>query len=207
MERSKKKKILILFLILIPTLFIIAVIVMGVPPTFNAPTLEFPIVEEGNIRELRAYAIPDWNGPGTHHTGIDLVINESASIIAPFDGTIVLITEFKNTYGEDDNILFNIRIRINWGWYIDLSFEPNYPGDDNIKNAQQRQAIQVTWLQRVDKGDPIGTLLYDNNGSHLHYKLGTGFTDKCPYEYSSDVAKLIFDAIPVNKDYDICLNP
>jgi hypothetical protein len=199
---TKKKKLLVFIPLLLLSLFITAIVIIGVSPIPYDPSLEFPIEESEKIDHIRPYGVPDWSGPGTHHNGIDLVINDTVKIISPVKGTIMGITEHKNPHSENSNILFSISILINWGWTVELCIEPNFDGDDTYNNTLQRNAIKVSILQRVNVGDPIADLLYANDGSHLHYGLrGTFIGDFCAYKYSSTYARTIFDTIPMGDGF------
>jgi len=205
MSISRKKSLLILIPLIIGGGFLTFALILGVPPTFEEPSLEFPILEHDNIISISSYGIPNWSGPGTHHNGIDLVINTSVTIISPAKGTVVEITERKNEHSVIQNILFDIRIQINWGWSVKLVLEPNFFGNDTINNTLQRNLIKVSFLQRVDIGTEIATLLYSGYYSHLHYMVEHFSTDVCPYTYSSNDAKSIFDSIASRVNKSICV--
>jgi len=202
MEWTRKKKILVIVPLIFISLFITVALILGVSPIPLQPLLEFPIQETDRIDHIRPYGVPNWSGPGTHHDGIDLVINDTVTIISPVQGTVISITEQKNSYSENSNVLFSVNILINWGWTVELCIEPNFDGDDTYNNTLQREAIMVSPLQRVNVGDPIADLLYANDGSHLHYALrGTITGDFCAYRYSSTQAKTIFDSIPMGDGF------
>ena len=206
MEWTRKKRIIVAIPIIIGTSFLAIALILGVPATFTDPVLEFPIQETSYIDNLRPYGVPDWSGPGTHHNGIDLVINKSVTIVSPTSGTVLFISENKNPNSENYNILFSIDIQINWGWKLSLVLEPNYNGDNETMNTHQRESIKVALLQRINVGDEVATLLYDNSGSHLHYMLSNTFGgDVCAYTYSSHTAKAIFDQIDINQGTQICI--
>jgi hypothetical protein len=176
-------------------------IILGVPPTVGEPALEFPIREVNGVKYLRSYGIANWSGPGTHHNGIDLAINQSVTIIAPVKGTIISITSKQNPNNPLHNILYSIDILVNWGWRVSLVLEPMFNGNDTANNALQQSAIKATFLQRVEVGQEVASLLYAGTGvySHLHYmlsgSLGGDGGDACPYTYSSATARASFDVI------------
>lgn len=205
MKLSKKQKILIIIPLIIGGGILIYALILGVPPTFNPPSLEFPILEHHNINSIRAYGIENWSGPGTHHNGIDLVVNTSVTIISPVKGTIIGIEERKNEHSIIQNILFDVKIQINWGWKVKLVLEPNFPGDDVYNNTLQTNSINVSLFQRIEVGTPIATLVYSGYYSHLHYMLLSFSEDVCPYNYSSNQAKSIFDAIALRTNQSICV--
>lgn len=182
-------------------------IILGVPPSFNVPILEFPIQDVAKVSYLRAYGIPGWSGPGTHHDGIDLAINGSVAIISPVDGTVVAITSHQNPHSTIQNVLFEITILVNWGWSVSLVLEPMFNGNDTANNNLQQASITATILQRVHVGQQVATLLYAGSGaySHLHYKLNSVAGDTCPYACSSATARAAFDVIAARSTDDPCV--
>jgi murein DD-endopeptidase MepM/ murein hydrolase activator NlpD len=205
MKLSKKQKIGVFIPLFIGGGLLIYALILGVPPTFNPPSLEFPILEDNNIFSISAYGIENWSGPGTHHNGIDLVINTSVTIVSPVEGTVIAINERQNMQSEIQNILFEIKININGGWNVNLVLEPNFPGVDVDNNTLQRESIQVSLFQRLDVGTQIATLLNSGYYSHLHYMLEGFSGDVCPYTYSSDQAKSIFNALALRTNQSICM--
>jgi len=205
MKISKKQKLLLLIPLIIGGGVLVYALILGVPPTFSQPVLEFPILEEDNIFSVSAYGIEDWSGPGTYHNGIDLVINTSVIIVSPVKGTVVAITERQNEHSVIQNILFDIQIQINWGWNIKLVLEPNFHGDDVYNNTLQRESIRVSLFQRLEVGTQIATLQFSGYYSHLHYMLESILGDTCPYVYSSDQAKSIFNLIALRTNQSICV--
>ncbi|TFG02094.1 MAG: hypothetical protein EU542_05705 [Promethearchaeota archaeon] len=203
---SRKKKVLIVFPLILAGIGILTFgLIIGVPPTFNPPSLEFPITEVENIYDMRGYGIENWSGPGTYHNGIDLVINTSVSLVSPVQGTVTVIEERRNEHSIIQNILFDVVIQINWGWKVKLVLEPNFPGDDTYNNTLQREAISVEVLQRVSIGTPIASLLYSGYYSHLHYMLEGPSGDACAYFYSSEQAQNTFYEIAMKTNQSICV--
>ncbi|HME51918.1 MAG TPA: hypothetical protein VKM55_06855 [Candidatus Lokiarchaeia archaeon] len=202
--RKKTRNGLLATAIIAAAAFATVVIILGVPIVSPTPVLEFPIKETNQVYGLRAYGIANWSGPGTHHNGIDLLINASVSVISPVKGTVESITENQNQFSTIHNILFEITILINWGWSAHLVLEPNYPGNDSTQNSLQHAAIHVSVLQRVDVGQDIAMLLHENSGSHLHFMLDAPSGDVCPYTYCSASAQSILNAIPIVAGTSIC---
>jgi len=205
MKISKKQKLFVFIPLIIGGGLLTYALILGVPPTFNQPSLEFPILEENNIFSISAYGIENWSGPGTYHNGIDLVINMSVTIVSPVKGTVIAINERQNEHSVIQNILFDIQIQINWGWNVKLVLEPNFPGDDVYNNTLQRESINVLLFQRLEVGTQIAILQYSGYYSHLHYMLGSVSGDVCPFIYSSDQAKNIFNAIALRSNQSICV--
>ncbi len=183
-------------------------LVLGVPPAFGDPVLEYPIQEVNGVKYLRSYGIANWSGPGTHHNGIDLAINQSVTILAPIQGTVLGVTSNQNPNNPINNILYSIDILVNWGWRVSLVLEPMFNGNDSTNNSLQQAAIKVTALQRVQVGQEVATLLYAGEGvySHLHYMVSTTFGgDACVYNYSSATAKIAFDIIAARSSDPPCV--
>ncbi len=183
-------------------------LVLGVPPTFGDPVLEFPIQEVNGVKYLRSYGIANWSGPGTHHNGIDLAINQSVMILAPIQGTVLGITSNQNPNNPIHNILYSIDILVNWGWRVSLVLEPMFNGNDSTNNSLQQAAIKVTALQRVQVGQEVASLLYAGVGvySHLHYMVSSTFGgDTCPYTYSSPSAQALFNTVATRSTDSPCV--
>ncbi len=195
MKKSVKIS-LIIFLILLTGGLGFYSLYLGLPLNTRAPELEFPIREVDNITGLSSFGIPDWSGPGTIHNGIDLEINDSVTLISPVKGTVISISEQENVHSDINNVLFSVKIMVNLGWIVDFVIEPMFPGSDVENNTLQREAISVSLFQKVDVGDEIGTLLYNEGEySHLHYMINNGFDVVCPYDYSSPEAQELFDLL------------
>nr|MDO8100629.1 hypothetical protein [Candidatus Njordarchaeota archaeon] len=196
----RKYKIAAIILVLIASSILAYGLILGVPPTFDAPILEFPVLEWNGITHLAAYRTPNWGGPAVYHNGIDLVVSQNVTIVSPVKGTVSGISESINPYAG--NTLFDITIKMNWGWEVHLVLEPGFK--DNTNNTLQHNSMHVTLFQRVNVGDPIATLLYSENYPHLHYMLVQFFSDVCPFTYSSSTAKTIFQTIATNTNSTIC---
>jgi murein DD-endopeptidase MepM/ murein hydrolase activator NlpD len=192
---SKRVKIILIVFSVVILIGLSGILILGIPLNTNEPELEFPIKEQEYIEGLSSWGIDGWSGEGTHHNGIDLVINHSATIISPVKGVIIGIEETQNSHSTIQNILFSIVIMVNFKWTVKLVIEPNFPGSDTANNALQREAIKVSLRQKVEVGDQIALLLYSGYYSHLHYMVSQGGEDVCPYLYSSAAAKAIFDHI------------
>lgn len=183
-------------------------IMIGVPPTFDEPVVEFPIKQDGFIYEFEPYGVMGWDGPNTYHSGIDIKNNATVDVVAPVKGTVVGIFEMQNTFSTDANINFNIVIQYNWRWYVILTLEPHFPGTDTVNNSLQRSAIYATYLQRVNPGDVIARLYWaysTNHYSHVHFIVTTNFEDKCPYECSSPAARQVYERVAAESNSSICL--
>ncbi|MEM2143184.1 MAG: hypothetical protein QXQ81_08015, partial [Candidatus Thorarchaeota archaeon] len=81
MKRSEK------IVIAIPTVILTIVVgfhvMFGIPLGIDSPVLEFPILESDRVVRLSAFYTPDWGEPGVFHNGIDLVISDNVTIVAP----------------------------------------------------------------------------------------------------------------------------
>ncbi len=209
MPLSKRMRRVLIALAIVGVGLTAFAVILGVPPTFGDPVLEFPIQEVNSVDYLRAYGIADWSGPGTHHNGVDLAINQSVTILSPVQGTVIAITSQQNPNNPIHNILYQIHIVINWAWSVSLVLEPMFNGADTTNNSLQQAAIKVTALQRLQVGQEVATLLYAGTGvySHLHYMVTANFRgDTCPYTYSSATAKTDFDIIAARSLDLPCVN-
>ena len=173
--------------------------VLGIEMGFATPELAFPISEPDRVEKLSAYHTPDWGEPGVFHNGIDLVISEDVTIVSPVAGTIVSLTENINPYAG--NVLFEIRIAVNWGWEVKLVLEPGF--QDTVNNSLQSDMIDAVFGQHVEPGDELATLLFSTQYPHLHYMLLSFGLDVCAYNYSSAVAKSTFDTVALNSNSTI----
>ncbi len=186
------------FLIAIPVILLVVLvsgsIILGIPISYDAPALEFPIYESDRVVRLSAYHTPDWGEPGVFHDGIDLVISGNVTIVSPVKGIVISRSESINPYAG--NVLFDISILVNWGWHVSLVLEPGFR--DSLNNSRQTSMITAYVGQRVEAGDSLGTLLYSENYPHLHYMLFMLGKDVCAYNYSTVHAKGIFDDIAQN---------
>ncbi|MGQ4912521.1 MAG: hypothetical protein ACP6KW_10165 [Candidatus Thorarchaeota archaeon] len=192
MQKMNRRKKAVLAIPLIVVMALLAhSTLLGISPGFESPALEFPILESGDVERLAAYHTPDWGEPGVFHNGIDLIISNNVTIVAPVQGTIVSVGEQINPYAG--NTLFEITVAINWGWQVKLVLEPGFL--DAANNSLQHDMIDAVSGQRVVPGDELATLLYSNNYAHLHYMLLRYGQDVCAYNYSTAAAKTIFDTI------------
>lgn len=179
-------------------------------PEFESMPLEFPFAVPSDIERLAAFGIPNWSGSEPHN-GIDLIINQdSSSIISPVKGTIMSITVAENPFSDPvGELLIHVLIFVNYNRMVGLTFEPSTT-DPSIR-AAQISAIIVQIGEVVDVGQHIGNLLAGDLGyPHLHYSLWSNpFNGEayCPYQFSSDSAKAIFDQIAIIDGNPICVEP
>ncbi|MHA1648570.1 MAG: hypothetical protein ACTSYB_00125 [Candidatus Helarchaeota archaeon] len=201
---GKKFYVVFCSIIIISTLVIFVVIplVARFDPMYGIPTLEFPVQDPNNVTRLSGYNHPDWGEPGLYHNGIDLVCKNYTYIVSPVNGIIISITENQNPY--KNFIMFHVTILVNYFWNVKIVFEPNLNSSEG--NAFQRSLIAVQLFQRVSVGEVVGILL---NGSsdypHIHLMLSRTFRGTvCPYEYSSDTAKIYYEQISNVTGETIC---
>jgi hypothetical protein len=188
---NKKRKALLALPIIVILVGVGYTLVIGIAPGFDTPVLEFPISETNRIVRLSAYHTPDWGEPGVFHNGIDLVISDNVTIVAPVSGTVTSLSENINPYAG--NVLFDIGISVNWGWEVKLVLEPGFL--DATNNSLQSSMIDAEVGQRVEPGDELATLLLSDNYPHLHYMLLGFGSDWCAYNHSSASAKSTFETI------------
>ncbi len=161
-------------------------------------SLSFPFKTPADVVRLAAFGIPNWSGSEPHN-GIDLVVNQalpSTKLISPTNGTVRTIKISENPFSRPPNqLLLQIEIRVNGEWTVIMVIEPSTL-DEQLK-ANQIAAVQVVVGQNVVTGDEIADLLIGDLGyPHLHFMLERNGAAVCAYEFSSDSAKALFEAIP-----------
>lgn len=195
---KRKIKLLLTVAIIFTALFLVLDITVGFP-SLVPPALDFPVLESDNVTRFSAFYTPDWGEPGVYHNGIDLVISQNVTIIAPANGLVISITENVNPYAG--NVLFSIIIMINPAWTVKLVIEPGFL--DPTNNSLQSANIRATLFQVVKPGDNLATLLYSENYPHLHYMLNYLGMELCAYDYSSPATKEMFEIIASNSSTTI----
>lgn len=163
---------------------------------FDFTPLEFHFVNPDDIDYIASFGYPDWSGPGSPHNGIDLRIPmdiEKSVIISPTNGTVKRITS--------DKIGVGVEIQINDEYTVMVGFEP---GDTSEYLQPQIEAIKVVTGQVVHTGDTLGDLLVGRLGyPHIHLLLNINRRNYCPYDYSSILAKSIYDRIVENREANL----
>ncbi len=165
--------------------------------------LEFPFADPSQIMRMAAFNTPDWGEPGVFHNGIDLIIDtydhpqmwaEPVQIIAPAGGVIREIRVDVNPYCDQEHAIFGIIISVNRDMTAILALEPLL--GEGETHDDQLSLIVVGEMDRVSVGDEIAGLLDGKEQySHLHYMLEYKGEIVSPYDYSTQAAKDIFDAI------------
>ncbi len=163
----------------------------GVAPDTSRPSLAFPVLETDSVERLAPYHAPDWGEEGVYHNGIDLVVAENVTIVAPCDGVVASVSEHENPYAG--NTLFEVSITVDMLWQVKLVLEPGFA--DQVGNAAQRAAIDVQAGEAVSTGDRVALLLYCEGYPHLHYMVLYRMTDVSPYDVSSPEARAVFETI------------
>ena len=118
-------------LVVISSLVILAGIIvplmpymLGWNPAYGTPAIEFPFEDPNDIVSISAYYTPDWGEPGVFHNGIDLVINESSTIISPCYGIVSRIWYNINPY-TGGVAMIHVAITINFVWSVKVYDIPN----------------------------------------------------------------------------------
>ena len=86
-----------------------------------------------------------------------------------------------------------VKMEYNERFVIEISFE-SWAQNETYANYQ-RDAINVTEGQMIQEGDIIGMLLYHGEGTHIDFSMRDQDEVICPYQYFSNEAKTIFDAL------------
>ncbi|NHK32337.1 MAG: peptidoglycan DD-metalloendopeptidase family protein [Asgard group archaeon] len=171
-------------------------------PAYGAPSLEFPFENPDDIIWLRGYNLIEEGETYTdYHKGIDLKISVNGSkVISPCTGTVGLITSTVHQY--KGHTMISINIRINLVWSIMIVFEPYSNSSELIE--YQKSLIIVKPGQRIEVGDEIGILLIGGEFPHIHYQVNRYLKDICPFDYSSNDARVAFLEIAERTNSTIC---
>ena len=154
----------------------------------DAPILEFPVVNIDAIHIIWGYGYHGDN----FHGGIDYGCNDSVYIKAPCDLQVFYIETWIYT---TDPVLWQTKVKMEFNarFVIEISFE-SWAQNETYANYQ-RDAINVTEGQFIQEGDIIGMLLYHGEGTHIDFSMSDIEEFICPYQYFSNEAKTIFDAL------------
>ncbi|MHA1785735.1 MAG: hypothetical protein ACTSVE_11120 [Candidatus Helarchaeota archaeon] len=201
----KKKKYILIFTSVLSGMAIIFLLIIPLTfhfdPIIGPPTLEFPIQDSNNVTQLRGFNIPNWGEEGVNHNGIDLLIKNYTVVVAPISGIIISITDTINPYAG--NMLLKVQLMVNYEWTVSMVFEPG--SNRSSINDLQRSLISVHLFQVVSVGDVIGILLDSGEYSHLHFQITHNFFGPfCPYQYSSQSARAIYESIASITSETIC---
>lgn len=166
---------------------------------FEMAPLEFPFADLSKASGIGSFGYPDWNGPGRSHTGLDVYTYDDrdfdrVKVVSPTHGTVYKI-EFQS-HPPYHLVAPAIFIRINATWDVSIVIEPGTMDPEVAE--QQRQAVYVQVGQIVAPGDLLGEIMLDKTSETLggiHYMLQEGDRLRCAYDYSSDAAKAIYDAL------------
>ncbi|NHJ39394.1 MAG: peptidoglycan DD-metalloendopeptidase family protein [Asgard group archaeon] len=191
-----------LIIILIGIIIPILPFILRWNPTYGAPALEFPFENPDDIVWLRGYNLIEEGGSySDHHEGIDLEISINGSkVISPCSGTIGLITS--TVHKEKGHTMISINIRINLVWTVMIVFEPYSNSTELIE--YQKSLLKVRFGQRIEIGDEIGLLLIGGEFPHIHYQVNKYLKDVCPFNFSTNEAKLLFLEIADKTNSTIC---
>lgn len=171
--------------------------------------LALPLQTPEAIARLAAWGIPDWSGPGTHHNGIDLILQNgiaTTEIVSPTAGTVQSITQSKNPFSDPvDQLIYQIDILINQEWTVSLVIEPGTVAGSQAALDQQA-AIWVGIGSELRVGSRVATLIAGELGyAHLHYMVLQNGQDVCAYTHSSEEAKQELELIAEKTDSKICI--
>ena len=157
---------------------------------FEPVEIEFPIHVDyvDNITKIRGYGIMD---DQSFHNGIDFGPNCSVELIACCD---LRITDVKTWFDEERGTgQTSIIGKFNWKYRFDIGVE-SWASNETDMNLQ-REALNVTVGQTIQKGESLGFLLYHGEYAHIHFGLKEGGKEVCPYQFMSVEARSIVDVI------------
>ncbi|MHA1232550.1 MAG: hypothetical protein ACTSPQ_18115 [Candidatus Helarchaeota archaeon] len=198
---KKKYIILIVVVITITTLGIGIIIFNSIftryPNTLSegeVPVLCLPIYNFTSCDAIQGYGqIAD----DFYHNGIDFGVNATTTIVSPHDAYIETIKFWYNDKGGHWQT--NVRLWLNYQWRLEIVFE-SWALNESY-GQKQRDAIIVQNGQYVKANQSLGNLLVHGPGAHIHFGVYYNGNDKCPYNYFSSEAKVIFENIFYRVNY------
>ena len=150
------------------------------------PQIILPLYDYSNVTLIQGYGQVEEN---RFHNGIDFVVNDSTTIVAPCEAYVLDISLFENEVMKTWQT--NLRLRLNSRWSIIIAFE-SWAFNETY-GRYQFEALTVQKGDHVSINQTLGALLHHGDGSHIHF----GILDKgdwlCPYPYLTPNAKQMFE--------------
>ena len=103
---------------------------------------------------------------GALHPGIDFGVDSNTTFYAVADGYV------ENVYTGFDNgntLCYGILLRVSKDIIVQYNFEPFNNKSQEFTPEQQRKFIYVDNGEFIRAGQPIGTLVYFQHATHLHF--------------------------------------
>jgi hypothetical protein len=121
----------------------------------------------------------------TSHNGLDFSINTSTPIVAP---CALFITDVKCWYNSrGGHWQTNVRACMSFTWTMEIAFESW--ATDELTARVQEQAIFAKLWTKIAAGAPLGTLLYEGDGAHIHFMIRENEAAVCPFPYFTSAAQ------------------
>ncbi len=193
---TRKKKILlgifvplVVFGLGVSGIYIGSIVKRQLLAKLSGPVLDFPVVNPGVIDVIWGYG----DHGGDFHNGIDFGNNDTMTVVAWCDLEVGEIDVWYNELGGhwqvNLDLIFNARYRFGVG------FES---GAQNETYANiQKDGLNITKGDILQKGEIIGNLFVHGPGSHIHFGMyDESIQDKertvCAYSFSQKPRKPLF---------------
>ncbi len=159
------------------TLGIFAFVVLPLPPG-QQPSMRLPLDSFDTLLRFSGFN-------NTSHNGLDFGVNTSTPIVAPCD---VFVFEVKCWYNErGGHWQTNVRACMSFTWMLEIAFE-SWATDEPTARVQEQAIAAKPWT-RVAAGAPLGTLLYEADGAHIHFMIKENNAATCPIPYFTPAAQ------------------
>ncbi|MBN2151570.1 MAG: hypothetical protein JW839_09000 [Candidatus Lokiarchaeota archaeon] len=196
MEKSKKVAGVLLAIGIAAgaTLGIFAFAVFPLPPG-QAPSMRLPLQDFSTFVRFQSFN-------STGHNGLDFNVNASTPIVAPCD---LFVTEIRCWYNDrGGHWQTNVGASMNFEWTMEIAFE-SWATDEPTARVQE-QAIAVAAWTRVAAGAPLGTLLCEGDGAHIHFMIRRNSAATCPFQYFAPTAQAELAAalVAINHTVPVC---
>jgi len=181
MEMKKSTKVASAFLVIGiaagATLAIFAFAVFPLPPG-QAPSMRLPLDNFATLERFSGFN-------STKHNGLDFGVNASTPIVAPCDAFVFEVKCWYNDGGGHWQT--NVRAQLSFAWMLEIAFE-SWATDEPTARLQEQAIAAKAWT-RVAAGAPLGTLLYEGDGAHIHFMIKEYDAARCPYPYFTPEAQ------------------
>ena len=164
------------------TLGIFAFAVFPLPPG-QLPSMRLPIDDFSTFVRFNSFN-------STGHNGLDFNVNASTPIVAPCD---VFVFDVKCWYNDrGGHWQTNVRAYMSFTWTMEIAFE-SWATDEPTARLQEQAIVARAWT-RVAAGAPLGTLLYEGDGAHIHFMIKENDAATCPFPYFTPAAQASLSA-------------
>jgi hypothetical protein len=159
------------------TLGIFAFVVFPLPPG-RQPSMRLPLDSFDTFDQFNSFN-------SASHNGLDFAVNASTPIVAPCDVFVTAVECFYNERGGHWQT--NVRGSMSFTWMLEIAFE-SWATDEPTARLQEQAIATKAWT-RVAAGAPLGTLLYEGDGAHIHFMIKENDAATCPFPYFTSSAQ------------------